>query len=49
MAEKLITDDTFMMILNERMKRAMRSKGVLKMNDNERMSEFDCQRVIALR
>jgi hypothetical protein len=49
MAEKLITDDSFMMIMNERTKRAMRSQGVLKMNDYERMSEFDCQRVLALK
>jgi hypothetical protein len=49
MTEKLMTDDTFMMILDERMKRAMRSEGALKMDDNERMSKFDCQRVIALK
>lgn len=42
MAEKLITDDSFMMILNERMKRPMRSEGVFKMDANERMSESDC-------
>ena len=44
-----MTDDTFMMALNEGMERAMGSKAVSKMNDNERMSEFDCQRVIALK
>ena len=42
MAEKLITDDSFMMILNERMKRPMRSEGVFEMDANERMSESDC-------
>ena len=49
MAEKLITDDSFMMILNERMKRPMKSEGVFKMDANERMSESDCSRVIALK
>jgi hypothetical protein len=49
MAEELMTDDSFMMILNERMKRPMRSAGVFKMDVNERMSESECWRVIALK
>lgn len=40
MAEKLITDETFIVFLNERM---IGGEWILKINFNERMSTFDCK------
>jgi hypothetical protein len=43
MEEKLITDKTFMVALNERMKIAMKWEWISRMTVNERMPESDCK------
>jgi hypothetical protein len=43
MAEKLMADEAFMMVLDERMKRARWWERILKMNSNERISKSGCK------